>query len=59
MIKDNLAELEAIASLAGEKGARVVNFLTFNPYFEWTADPEISFQARHSEIAPYLALRPD
>ncbi|HZM82420.1 MAG TPA: radical SAM protein [Candidatus Limnocylindrales bacterium] len=55
MIKDNLAELEAIADLAGEKGARVVNFLTFNPYFEWTADPQISFQARHSEIAPYLA----
>jgi MoaA/NifB/PqqE/SkfB family radical SAM enzyme len=55
MIKDNLAELEAIAGLAGEKGARVVNFLTFNPYFEWAADPEISFQARHSEIAPHLA----
>ncbi|GAA0401256.1 radical SAM protein [Micromonospora gifhornensis] len=55
MIKDNLTELEAIAELAGQTGARVVNFLTFNPYFEWTADPEISFQARHSEIAPHLA----
>ncbi|MEV4201489.1 radical SAM protein [Micromonospora globbae] len=55
MIKDNLTELEAIAELAGAKGARVVNFLTFNPYFEWTADPEISFQARHSDIAPHLA----
>jgi MoaA/NifB/PqqE/SkfB family radical SAM enzyme len=55
MIRDNLAELEAIADLAGQSGARVVNFLTFNPYFEWTAQPEIDFQARHSEIAPYLA----
>lgn len=55
MIRDNLAQLEAIAQLAGEKGARVVNFLTFNPYFEWTSDVEIEFQVRHSEIAPYLA----
>jgi len=55
MIRDNLTELEAIAELAGEKGARVVNFLTFNPYFEWAAQPEIDFQGRHSEIAPYLA----
>ena len=55
MIRDNLDQLEAIASLAGEKGARVVNFLTFNPYFEWTAQPEIEFQARHSEVAPRLA----
>jgi len=55
MIRDNLSELEAIASLAGETGARVVNFLTFNPYFEWANEPEIEFQARHSEIAPHLA----
>lgn len=55
MIRDNLTELEAIGELAGEKGARVVNFLTFNPYFEWQQEPQIEFQARHSEIAPYLA----
>jgi pyruvate-formate lyase-activating enzyme len=55
MIRDNLTQLEAIAELAGDKGARVVNFLTFNPYFEWAGNPEIDFQARHSEIAPYLA----
>ncbi|MDQ2874687.1 MAG: radical SAM protein, partial [Actinomycetota bacterium] len=54
MIRDNLTQLEAVARLAAEKGARVVNFLTFNPYFEWEADPQIPFQARHSEIAPYL-----
>jgi hypothetical protein len=55
MIRDNLTELEALADLAAATGARVVNFLTFNPYFEWTAQPEIEFQVRHSEIAPYLA----
>jgi pyruvate-formate lyase-activating enzyme len=55
MIRDNLTQLPAIAALAGEKGARVVNFLTFNPYFEWTAETEIDFQPRHSEVAPHLA----
>jgi hypothetical protein len=40
--------LEDIASLAAATGARVVNFLTFNPYFEWRQDASISFQARHS-----------
>jgi sulfatase maturation enzyme AslB (radical SAM superfamily) len=54
MIRDNLDELPAIADLAAAKGARVVNFLTFNPYFEWANQPEIAFQARHSEIAPRL-----
>jgi MoaA/NifB/PqqE/SkfB family radical SAM enzyme len=54
MIRDNLAQLPAIATLAADTGARVVNFLTFNPYFEWEANAEIGFQARHSEIAPYL-----
>jgi MoaA/NifB/PqqE/SkfB family radical SAM enzyme len=54
LIRDNLTELVAIAELAGSSGARVVNFLTFNPYFEWTGQPEIEFQARHSEIAPHL-----
>ncbi|MFL5284246.1 MAG: radical SAM protein [Rhodopila sp.] len=55
LIRDNVAELEAIAELAGEKGARVVNFLTFNPYFEWSNEGEIEFQAQHSVIAPFLA----
>ncbi len=54
MIRDNLTQLEPVARLAAANGARVVNFLAFNPYFEWEADPHIPFQARHSEIAPYL-----
>lgn len=59
VIRDNLSELTAIAELAGASGARVVNFLTFNPYFEWAAQPEIDFQVRHSEAAPYLAAAID
>jgi len=55
MIRDNLAQLPAIAELAAATGARVVNFLTFNPYFEWADDAEIEFQARHSDLAPRLA----
>ena len=54
MVRDNLAQLADIAQLAGDTGATVVNFLTFNPYFEWAENPEIEFQARHSEIAPHL-----
>ena len=54
LIKDNLDQLEAIAELAGRTGARVVNFLMFNPYFEWSSEGDIPFQARHSEIAPQL-----
>jgi pyruvate-formate lyase-activating enzyme len=54
VIRDNLTQLEAIAALAAAKGARVVNFLTFNPYFEWQRGAEIGFQVRHSEAAPHL-----
>lgn len=59
MIRDNIAQLPAIAELAAVTGARVVNFLTFNPYFEWAADSEIEFQARHSEVAPLLGVAID
>jgi sulfatase maturation enzyme AslB (radical SAM superfamily) len=55
LVKENISHLVGIAELAVEKGARVVNFLTFNPYFEWGKQGEIPFQARHSEIAPALS----
>jgi MoaA/NifB/PqqE/SkfB family radical SAM enzyme len=53
-IRDNLDQLPDIAALAVRTRARVVNFLTFNPYFEWASRPDIAFQARHSEVAPHL-----
>jgi MoaA/NifB/PqqE/SkfB family radical SAM enzyme len=55
VIKDNLNELTEIAECAIEFGARVVNFLTFNPHFEWSANRDAPFQVRHSEAAPKLA----
>jgi MoaA/NifB/PqqE/SkfB family radical SAM enzyme len=55
VIRDNLDELHDIASYAIEFGARVVNFLTFNPHFEWADAAQIPFQVRHSEAAPKLA----
>lgn len=54
VVSKNVAELPAIAQLAIKKSARVVNFLTFNPYFEWRSDPEIPFQIKHSQAAPLL-----
>lgn len=54
VIKDNLDELPALADFAIASGARVVNFLTFNPYFEWSAEEEIPFQVSHSDAAPRL-----
>ncbi|RKP48441.1 radical SAM protein [Trinickia fusca] len=59
LIRDNLCDLSAIVELAKSKNVKIINFLTFNPYFEWRSAPEIPFQARHSEIMQYLgpALR--
>lgn len=54
VIKDNVNELDAIVDIAVEKGAKVVNFLTFNPYFEWSDNKIIDFQVRHSEAASSL-----
>lgn len=54
LIRDNMTQLGQIAQLAADKGASVINFLAFNPYFEWTAQPEIEFQVRHSELGPHL-----
>ena len=54
VVRDNVAELSDIAELAVETGARVVNFLTFNPYFEWGEGEAPGFQVQHSEAAPSL-----
>lgn len=54
LIQWNKEELEEIAGLAVEKGALVLNFIMFNPHFAWAKRREIEFQARYSEIAPFL-----
>jgi MoaA/NifB/PqqE/SkfB family radical SAM enzyme len=59
VVQKNVGELVEIAELACRSGARVVNFLTFNPYFEWRAEADIPFQVRHSDAAPQLAAAID
>ncbi len=54
MTSINRTQLKRIAQLAYENGARVINFINFNPFREWSDRMDIDFQSRHSEIAPYL-----
>jgi len=53
--KLNYQDLDKIARLVCKHGAKVVNFIVFNPYYKWTEKNKIDFQARHSEISPYLS----
>ncbi|MBN1172923.1 MAG: radical SAM protein [Micromonosporaceae bacterium] len=50
LIRDNLPQLGQIVDLAAGFGVRVVNFIVFNPAFEWADDTNIAFQARHSDL---------
>jgi organic radical activating enzyme len=54
LIKDNMNQLDDIVDIAAKKGASVINFLTYNPYFEWSKNIEISFQLKHSDIYEHL-----
>ncbi len=55
VIRDNVEQLPDIAKLCADVGGRIVNFITFNPYFEWESASAIPFQVRHAEVAPFLA----
>lgn len=55
LIRDNLTQLERIVDLASQFAARAVNFIVFNPAFEWASDTGVSFQPRHGELASHLA----
>lgn len=50
----NRRDLSLIAKNVISYGARVINFISFNPYFGWSESKEISFQSRFSEILPFL-----
>lgn len=54
MIDWNKKDLPKIARLAAEMGALTCNWIMFNPHFSWTKTLNIEFQARYSEIVPYL-----
>ena len=53
MIDWNKEQFIDIAKLAVDSGARVINFLSFNPHFE-SGDTECSFQAKYSVLADHL-----
>ena len=50
-------QLEEVVSFTADHGCRVLNFISFNPFYEWE-HPEssgpLSFQARHGEIRDAL-----
>jgi MoaA/NifB/PqqE/SkfB family radical SAM enzyme len=50
----NRRQLTDIARFAYENGARVINFINYNPFHEWEAKMDIDFQSRHTEITPHL-----
>jgi MoaA/NifB/PqqE/SkfB family radical SAM enzyme len=55
MVDINMHQLKDIARYAYDYGARVINFINYNPFYEWASRLDIDFQARHSEIAPHLS----
>ncbi|MBF0609423.1 MAG: radical SAM protein [Magnetococcales bacterium] len=50
----NRHQLRTIAELVYNAGGRVINFINYNPFGEWSTKMDIDFQSRHFEITPYL-----
>ncbi len=54
MTRLNMGQLKDIAQWVKDRMCRIINFINFNPFEEWQSKMDIDFQARHSEISPYL-----
>ncbi|KJR41170.1 Radical SAM domain protein [Candidatus Magnetoovum chiemensis] len=54
MTEINRRQLKTIAEFAYENGARVINYINYNPFHEWESKMDIDFQSLHSSIEPYL-----
>lgn len=54
MTNINRRQLRRIAEFVYLNGARVINFINYNPFHEWSLQKNIDFQSRHSDIEPYL-----
>ena len=52
--KQNYKTLPDLAQELIDVSPTVCNFISFNPFQSWRNKDEISFQARHSDIAPYM-----
>ncbi|MCA9509393.1 MAG: radical SAM protein [Myxococcales bacterium] len=50
----NMRQLRKIAEFAFLNGSRAINFINYNPFYEWQTKMDIDFQARHTEVAPHL-----
>jgi MoaA/NifB/PqqE/SkfB family radical SAM enzyme len=56
MTKVNMKNLPTLAEFLSKVEPKIVNFISFNPHegTEWSKQDNIEFQAKYSEIAPYL-----
>lgn len=52
--KYNTPQLPEVAKYAADMDAKVVNFICFNPFYEWRHNVNIEFQEQHSTVVPYL-----
>lgn len=56
LTRNVVPQLEDVVAFTAERGCRVLNFISFNSFYEWehSTDPMVKFQARHSEIRDAL-----
>lgn len=54
MTETNRPQLQKIAKISYKNGARAINFINYNPFYEWAQKMDIDFQSTHSDIQPYL-----
>ncbi len=54
LTKYNLEQLAKIAEICLQFGGSVINFINFNPYFEWSKISNIPFQVKVTEVASRL-----
>jgi organic radical activating enzyme len=53
--KSNYQDLPELGKILCEKCSNVVNFIIFNPYYEWSHDKDIDFQEKHSVMSPFIS----
>lgn len=54
LVKDNLEQLAKISEICSQFGGSVLNFINFNPYFEWSKMGNIAFQVKLTQVASRL-----
>ena len=54
LTNQNIRDLRIICEFCIDHGAKVINFISFNPFYEWEKKCNQDFQARFRDIEPYL-----